>query len=363
MGSSNRPLPLAATTTKVNIISNAADSRNRDNSIDEQLDRTGSGLDGAAEDPMQSDRGEKETKKDRPRRSSADILNAEDKRGVAEGIKGASPGWLGWFVRPVEPQGAAKQVPEQAFAVVEAGPSKTVQGESPRKDSVSSKEASDERRNSDPNPVPAMPYQDRAPRSTWLGLWGTSAQTSDGNPGADESGTTQNPGHVQPEGNLTEATPASIAAPPQVSDQATAAEKPSGWAFWSRNHSEARGTSGGDTSTDKVAVAGSSSHSKPGSATVYEATVSSTKERNVKPHPTEPSDELQQPPASKNNDSRATISTDAHIVRNIDTARRPSSKQSTVNLLLPYVHIGICLRFLPPFPICTAHHVLFVVHV
>ena len=343
-------MPLAATTTKINIISNAADSRNRDISTDEQLVGPGNGPDGAVENQMQDDGGEKETKKDRPRRSSADILNADDQRGVAEGIKGASVGWLGWFFRPVEPQGAAKQVSQQEFAVAEAGSSETVQGESPGKDSVSSQEASDQRCNSDPNLISALPYQDRAPRSTWLGFWGTSTQASDSKPGANKAGTTQSSGHIHLERNLTEATSASVAATPQVSDQSTATGKRSGWAFWSPYHSEVQGTSEGDIDTDKIAVAGFLSHSKPGSATVKEATVSSIKERNVKPLLTDSSNELQQPPPSQYNDNRATISTDANNVRNIDTARPVKSKQSTINLLLPYVHIGVSSRSLKPFP-------------
>ena len=350
MGSPNRSLPLAATTTKINIISNAAASRECDSSIDEQLVGTGSGPDRVAGNPMQADAGEKETEKARQRRSSADILNAEDKRVVAEGIKGASPGWLGWFLRPVEPHRAANQVLQQDFAAEEAGPSiETVQGESPCKGNVPSEEASDERRNSNPNPISALSYQDKAPRSTWLGFWGTSAQTSDGKPGANEAGATQMSGRIHLDGNLTEATTASFAAPPQVSDQPTAAGKPSGWAFWSRNHSEAPSTSGLDTGTDKAAVAGLWSHSKPGIATVKEATVSSIKEKNVKPHPTEPSNGLRQPSPSKINDSRATISTDANIGGAIDTTRPLKSKQSTVNLLLPYVHIVVPLRSLTPF--------------
>ena len=335
MGSQNRSLPLAATTTKINIVSNAADSRNCDNSMDEQLGGISSGPNEVSENPMQDDSAEKDTEKGRPRRSSADILNAEDKRGVAEGIKGASPGWLGWFVRPVGSQGAAKQMSQQHFTVEEAGPSEAVQGGSPSKDSVSTQEASDERRNSDPSPASALPHPDRGPRSTWLGFWGNSPQTSDRKLGANEAGTAQMPGQIHLEGNLTEATTASVAAPPQVSDQPTAAEKPSGWAFWSRGHSEAQATNGGDTGTDKVAIAELSSHSKPGNAIVKEATVSSKKERTVKSHPRKLYDELQQPSTSQNNDSSATIATDAHTARSIDTARPLKSKQITVNLLLP----------------------------
>lgn len=331
-----------ATTTKVHITSNAADSRNRVNLTGEQLHAPAPGLDGAADKTVESKEAGNAPKKDTPPNSSADVLNAEDKQGVIDGVRGPSLGWMGWFVRPAEEQLQASQTLQHSLISNGESPPAAAQGPSPSGESVTSQKDSNERRKSDPNPISAIPKQDPPPRSSWLGLWGSAKQSSHDDQGTNTASAASTResiptlDHVHLEENVNEITGEAAASSPRIADQPAATGKPSGWAFWSRDHPAQgkHGEDGEDTRSGKSAAAGLPSQPKSESTAVSDAKTSS---KPVKGIPSsESSNSTKQAPPSNTRDGTAIILPDTQIAGTLDNhPQGTKGKQSAVNLLLP----------------------------
>lgn len=243
VGSSSRSLPLVATTTKVNITSNSADASHRNALAEDQFTRKEPRLDGADESEEMPVDEEKigtmhqgDTKK-----SSADILNAEDKQGPAEGAGGGSSGWMGWFARPNDRQVQISERPQQHSSLNEAQHMKTGNEVDPNCDCSPSTETN-ERRKSDPNQVPKSSERDQASRS-WLGFWGTAAQPAMHQEGNHIIGTASSNEANAIKNELSSGQTSKAAANVLDASNSPSLEQPistgksSGWAFWSRDHS------------------------------------------------------------------------------------------------------------------------------
>ena len=111
MGGSSRSLPLAATTTKLHITSNSSDHAGGKRNIAQEATSVGNGPDAGAKsesimdsETAPSDENFNRKVKMRSNCSSAELLDAEDKRHLLAESKEASLGWMGWFARTANNQ-------------------------------------------------------------------------------------------------------------------------------------------------------------------------------------------------------------------------------------------------------------------
>lgn len=260
-------MPLVATTTKVNITSNSANASHRDALAEEQVTRKELRLDGADKpEGMAADQEKFETKdQGDTKKSSADVLNAEDKQGLAEGARGASSGWMGWFARPVDHQTQTPERSEQHSSSNEAQDLKTGNGVDPNCKCSPSTETN-ERRESDSNPVSKSIERDQSSRS-WLGFWGTAAQPAMNQEGNHTIGTASSNEAIDVKGQVCSGQTSKAAENVLNASTAPSLEQPastgksSGWAFWSRDHSVQGAT--GDIPRPSSVVVGESPAAKP----------------------------------------------------------------------------------------------------
>lgn len=111
MGESSRSLPLAATTTKLHVISNSSDNAGGKPNSAEEATPVGNGPDAGAkvENIKESEMAPSGDKSDRKEKmpsntSRAELLDAEDNRMLLAESKEAPLGWMGWFVRSANNQ-------------------------------------------------------------------------------------------------------------------------------------------------------------------------------------------------------------------------------------------------------------------
>ena len=283
IGSSSRSLPLAATTTKLNITSSATSPENgaakegQPSNYNGVLAReknvqSGDKVDSEGEKLGSSPPGEEPSKK-----SDA---GADSNDAPLEEVKSTndSSGWLNWFSRTENARTGTSSVVQSGSegasdsVVVKNRPQSTapeVLQDAPQ--------SPQQRRNSEPNPVSPKAQQDGPPRS-WLGLWGNTSTQNQSSSSARATGIATNPSdslkepEPQSQPQRSEGIKLDPAAtfrpPPQLADAA----KSYGWAFWSRDQS--KNDYGNETSENNVgqlALAGSPSQSKPEDAVVDEA--------------------------------------------------------------------------------------------
>ena len=133
-----------------------------------------------------------------------------------------------------------------------------------------------QRRNSDPSPVAPNAQQEEAPRS-WLSLWGNASTQTNSSSSASAVGLACNP---QSESNGTESQngqlfdadlgPVSLSQRSQQSGDGTKSSY--GWAFWSKDQPKGdEGKTQPGNEFGELALAGSSSQSKPETAVLDEA--------------------------------------------------------------------------------------------
>lgn len=336
-GGSSRSLPLVATTTKVNITSNTADVSHRDAFAEERVTRKDLRLDGAdkseemaADEEKVENMNQSDTKK-----SSADILNAEDKQGLAEGARGGSSGWMGWFARPVDHQTQTPERPQEHSSLNEAQHAKTSNGVDPNCHCPPSTEAN-ERQKSDSNPVPKSNERDQPSRS-WLGFWGTAAPPAMHQEGNHMIGTASSNEANAIKDPVSSGQTSNAAASGFNASTAPSLEQPistgksSGWAFWSRDHSVQDAT--GDIPRPSSVVIGESPSAAEPEPTIKEETKipSSGRPRPVVTKgdtkmPEIPKDTAENPKVINGPPSSATQDKASQTAKN---------KQDAVNLVLP----------------------------
>lgn len=349
VGSSSRSLPLAATTTRVNVTSNATGNGDRNTFSRERLSGTGPNPN-RADEFNGNDVDEKKAKfagQHSIRRSSADILNSEDKQGLAEGAKGTTSAWMGWFARPADRQPQTPSTLQQNPTTDETQISKTDMRFGSNHEGSPFQNESSERRSSIPTPVMQTAGRDQAPRS-WLALWGTAAQSPDVQSEVGANGATgvQDLNHVQDqadlEGNFGSATTASNVPDSPTSDQLVDAGKPSGWAFWSRDHS-AQNATGDSLRLTKAAVAGKSDQNKPKHTVVDE-----TKEtgNHSKVGGFQPMGSLRSanvPSVAESTGNAKVLNSDSSSATVVNATKATKPKQEAINLLLPSFESTYCL--------------------
>ena len=185
-----------------------------------------------------------------------------------------SASWLNWFsksdiatedkIRIVKPEDATKSADENRPRLLT---SEALQ------DAPTSHK---QRRNSEPSPGFPEVQQEEATRS-WLSLWGNASTQTKGSSSASATGIASTPkndsiGTELRSGKLgiTELSPVSAPQPPQHS--ANGAKSSYGWAFWSREQPKSDDDKTyPESEVGELALAGSSSQSKPESAVVDEA--------------------------------------------------------------------------------------------
>lgn len=281
-GSSSRSLPLAATTTKLNITSNASDFP----SDRAPKNQTLTSVDGAHDEQKRHseiDKNQSVEKAD----TKLDALNGSERRKLPstpsdskekliseEKSAELSSRWLGWFSNPAS-QAAQGSATEQGIPA-NGLPSSIEAVDYSSRESIASQAAvipQVQERDLDINSVTTGTQRNLQPRS-WLGLWGNVALPA---------ATTTMPGVVEVPSQLShdntkvqnpigsprqDTKPSSLTseAPIQVSET----PKSTGWAFWSRANSKDE-RSGSRESFGKLALVGSPSQSHPENAVIDEA--------------------------------------------------------------------------------------------
>lgn len=280
-GTSSRSLPLAATTTKLNITSNASDlaldtvpnnqtptpvdeahdHQRRQTDIDrnqsvEKADTRASGRNGSESKILQS------TLSD-----STDKLISEEKSAEV------SSRWLGWFSKPANQTAQGSATAQGIDANVQTSRVEAVdisRQKSPASQSAVGSQGQE--RDLPPISITTGSQRNLQPRS-WLGLWGNIALSAEkrtmleitGIPSqtSHDSTKVQSPTGSPGPGKDDKLSLLTSQAPAQVSE----IPKSTGWAFWSReNPKDERSRS--NESFGKLALAGSSSQSHPENAVI-----------------------------------------------------------------------------------------------
>ncbi|KAF6231579.1 hypothetical protein HO173_010331 [Letharia columbiana] len=345
IGSSSRSLPLAATTTKLHITSNAigpangaakdrSSSKNERDQFTEYESRNGSST--APEGEKSDDGTPENTAKNCDTRP-------ESKSHVSEVPKAAneSTSWLNWFSK-------SETVTENGTSTARRDDDASSAGKNTPQSFISDvlqdgSASPKPRRNSEPSPVSPSAQQEEAPRS-WLSLWSNaSTQTKSSssasaigvasNPQRDSFGTEPQTGKVSDAGSCPMSTP-------QTPQQPTDGAKPSyGWAFWSRDQpkSDVEKTRPG-SEIGELALAGSSLQSKPENAVVDEAGgVPNKVSKRQRPQSLEVAADTKKPRGSgdnaKSDSNPDAIPLDSKTKPKVDAGSK--SKGMPENLLLP----------------------------
>ncbi len=282
IGSSSRSLPLAATTTKLNITSNASSipndtlTRNQEVKGDELVSkernlRSVPGPDKVAEkDDLGTVREEQLGSQDTPIKGP----ESDGKPISYIGTGRDSSSWLGWFskasqsngqnLNPVQySQGDGQATNAFVHEASSLSPSASQDG----------KPSQDPRRNSDPNPVAAATHLEQRSRP-WLSLWSTTNTPSEKStttpatktvgltPSQEVADTTKSEQDIP---RSTEASQPSSQSHIQTADTA----KSQGWSFWSKDRSkDDHTTNTPKEDVGKLALAGSPHKSPPESAVI-----------------------------------------------------------------------------------------------
>ena len=271
-GSSSRSLPLAATTTKLHITSNAKSpisgsaengatpKRERDPSPNVKVHNDFKKVPEAdtSEDPTPT-----KPSKDRESRPELDAQACEVPKATNESV-----GWLNWFSKSE----IAKEE-ERSLAGPE-GEVGSVDQNRPQADVTEAlQDTAKQRRNSEPTPASQSGRQEEAPRS-WLRLWGNTSSQVKSSSSASALGRASNPqrdsnGTESQNGKLVDSGFDSMSTPQPSQQPIDSTRSSYGWAFWSRDQ-EKPGDEKRNPGSEvgELALAGSSSQSKPEGAVV-----------------------------------------------------------------------------------------------
>ena len=270
-------MPLAATTTKVHITSNAKSPMNsaaengeapkseRDSSRER---KTETGFASVPEAAKPEDAAPIKTQKGRDARSVTSNHQASD----VPKATNESASWLHWFSKSkVAIEGEVSSADGDAMNVIKSGPQSTI-SEAHQYAPTSP----ERRRNSEPSPFTLSVQQEEAPRS-WLSLWGNASTQTKSSSSASALALASSPPIESNEpdsqsGKVSDAGFGSMSNP-ELSNQSVDSTKSSyGWAFWSRDQrkSDNEKTRPG-RELSELALAGSSSQPKLDSAQLDEA--------------------------------------------------------------------------------------------
>lgn len=271
-------MPLAATTTKLHITSNATSptkgsskdggtSRNEREPFRQLEIQNGFSKAPEGEKPDGATPDDTSRTHDTRPESSSRVLDVP--KAAHE-----STSWLNWFSKSemvTENDTSIEQPNGDAISAGKSRPQATVSEalqDAPK--------SPGQRRNSEPNPVSPKLQQGETPRS-WFSLWGNaSTQTkSSSSPSATDvaSISPNDPDRTGSQvGKVNDAEPGPVSASQPTQQVADGAKLSYGWAFWSRDQpkSDYEKTRPG-SEVGELALAGSSSQSKPESAVVDEA--------------------------------------------------------------------------------------------
>lgn len=285
IASSSRSLPLAATTTKLNITSNASSIPNSNSTVDQEpksvevasKEQPTKSLSASDKGPEQCDPGRAQEEHPVSHDPSSNAAESDCKPTSEDGAGNDTSGWLGWFSKPSQPNDRNPDSGRDAQGDCEATSAAT-NGLSSL-DPISSqkgKPLEEQRRNSEPNPIPVTSQQERQPRS-WLSLWSntnvpsensiaTLATESTSATFSQEIQDTQKP--EQPKVQSTDVSHSRLENSPQTADSA----RSQGWSFWSNVRSKEDHRSGAlREEIGKLALAGSPSQYRPENAAVDQA--------------------------------------------------------------------------------------------
>ena len=352
IGSSSRSLPLAATTTKLNITSNAASIPNstltldREAKSDEVVSKGHIKILAPALDKLPEKDDPGTACEVQPVQGNSPFKAAELQwKPISEdGVGNTTSGWLGWFSKPAQPVAQNPEPVNPAQGNVYASSVATNRSSSFNQDSLQNgKTPPDQCQNSDPNPVPQIPQQEQQSRS-WLSLWSSTNVPSErgtATPAAEPPGTTprretedaSNPEQLKIGYNdVTQLTS-------ENSSQTTDIGRSQGWSFWSKDRSRDDHTSNVQKeNVGKLALAGSPSHSRPENAVVEQARdFPSKSERRERPESLKVTDDAGLPNNPKGETERRANTTVIKRLRNIKPTEETAAKASNTaaNLLLP----------------------------
>lgn len=268
IASSSRSLPLAATTTKLNITTNSPNTTKSAAQEDQIVEPRNN-----IEEPnVLGDAKETSVKEKEEGSLSGDngphhhpVVEQKDEPPDDFKSNRDSAGWLHWFSKVDEPQNRnagdrrSSARSEQITDNVEESLHKTKIDTS--EDTNSSPK---QRRNSDPSPVSPKVQQEPPPRS-WLGLWGNATTQFQNSTSASATGiATAEPN--MPDEAMTKAKKLNTARP---SPQSVDNRKPYGWAFWSKDESrDDDGNKRPDNHAGQLAQAASLTQLKPENAAI-----------------------------------------------------------------------------------------------
>ena len=336
-------MPLAATTTKVHITSNAKSPMNgaaangktpkgeRDSSREQ---KTETGFASVPEAAKIEDAAPTNTHKSRDARPVTSNQVSDVPKATNEFAS-----WLHWFSKSeVATEGEPSNADGGAINVVKSGPQSTI-SEAHQYASTSP----ERRRNSEPGPITPSVQQEEAPRS-WLSLWGNASTQTKSSSSASALALASSP---PIESNETETQPRKVldvglgsVSSPELSKPPVESTKSSyGWAFWSRDQRK----SDNDkicpgSEMDGLALAGSSSQPKLESAQLDEARgLPSKVGKRQRPQSLDASDGVKKPQDIGDNDHKAlkpeSIPLAQKLTPKIDA--EPREKRTPDNLLLP----------------------------
>ena len=273
LASSSRSLPIAATITKLHITSNSsnlsdASSRKPTDCQEPSIVGKGASDAGGSEernDPeaTSGDMTIEDSEKDGPKKSSADLLDAEDKRDTGGKDKDAPSGWMGWFSKTsndkemsqrlkTQNDGSSVNYPSTSQQPANGQLAKSGVGEvaAASTTSLSNGNTFDSnisisgRHSTDSHPVlPAI--NGASPARSWLGFWNYATTSKESGSAATKAPSsipqkpveTERSMNVEPDKTNTNSHLTSEA-PEQPAD----AGKSYGWAFWLKEPTDAGDT-------------------------------------------------------------------------------------------------------------------------
>ncbi|KAI9831333.1 MAG: hypothetical protein M1819_005107 [Sarea resinae] len=278
VGSSSRSLPLAATTTKLNITSNASGdlitSTGQTSSVDAKGtlgDQHRSDRDTAASEREANGSTNVENDDKKPE-DSADIgtEGVLKERGLQQQTFNTSAGWRLWPFRADNTSSAvSKEESEQQKASSETHPAQPIQ-ETPTPKSNEESGDQDEHKESTQVASSTHTTDSTSQSKSWFGFLGgyswqsPPTEQSSGEAAASGENATQDVGQDSTDTTMTEAPPE----PPKSVSQGIPS-KSSGWAFWSREKGkDESGAEDSDGNVGEIAIANTPSQSQPEAAKV-----------------------------------------------------------------------------------------------
>ena len=275
---SSKSLPLAATTTKLRITSNAASptsvaANNETTSTHKRNRPKEQEIQNASLTTLDAEKSRDAVPEDasitHETRPESQNQASEVPRTVNESAR-----WLNWFSRP-------EIATADEAGIMQPDDNATGANKDPLQCTVpdalqTAPDSSKQRRNSDPNPVFPNTTQQEVPRS-WLSLWGNASRQTKGSSSASATGLASNPQNdtldtERQAGKVVDVIHDNVSTPQPPQEPGDGSKSSYGWAFWSKNQpksNDEKTSSGSDIG--ELALAGSSLQCKPKTATVDEA--------------------------------------------------------------------------------------------